>query len=78
MTNLRAYQQVALSQGINDSGLFQLDFNDERYLPFEGTGVESKWKLEFPGWANTTENAAKTLLESLDDVIIQVRYTAAS
>ncbi|SDZ68359.1 neuraminidase-like domain-containing protein [Pseudomonas sp. NFIX28] len=77
-TNLRAYQQVALSQGINDSGLFQLDFNDERYLPFEGTGVASKWKLTFPGWQDTPGNAAKTLLESLDDVIIQVRYTAIS
>ncbi|WP_217591283.1 neuraminidase-like domain-containing protein [Burkholderia sp. GbtcB21] len=76
--NLRAYQQVALSQGINDSGLFQLDFNDERYLPFEGTGVDSKWKLEFPGWKNESGNPAKTLLESLDDVIIQVRYTATS
>ncbi|WP_164992192.1 SpvB/TcaC N-terminal domain-containing protein [Burkholderia stabilis] len=78
MANLRAYQQVALSQGINDSGLFQLDFNDERYLPFEGSGVESSWKLEFPGWSNTDGNAAKTLLDSLDDVIIQVRYTATS
>ncbi len=77
-TNLRAYQQVALSQGINDSGMFQLDFNDERYLPFEGTGVASRWKLVFPGWKNETGNAAKRLLESLDDVIIQVRYTAIS
>ncbi|KVP29185.1 neuraminidase-like domain-containing protein, partial [Burkholderia ubonensis] len=70
-TNLRAFQQVALSQGVNDSGLFQLDFNDERYLPFEGTGVESKWKLAFPGWQNEAGNPARTLLESLDDVIIQ-------
>jgi hypothetical protein len=77
-TDLRAYQQVALSQGINDSGMFQLDFNDERYLPFEGTGVASKWKLVFPGWKNETANAAKKLLDSLDDVIIQVRYTAIS
>ena len=66
-TNLRAFQQVALSQGINDSGLFQLNFNDERYLPFEGTGVESTWKLAFPGWKNESANAAKTLLESLND-----------
>ncbi|RXV64571.1 hypothetical protein D1006_40520 [Burkholderia stabilis] len=77
-TNLRAYQQVALSQGINDSGLFQLDFDDARYLPFEGTGVKSNWKLSFPGWQDDSGNAAKTLLESLDDVIIQVRYTSAS
>ncbi|MEL6846836.1 MAG: hypothetical protein AAFP02_26830, partial [Bacteroidota bacterium] len=36
--DVRANQQVALSQGLNDSGLFQLNFNDPRYLPFEGTG----------------------------------------
>ncbi|WP_164992183.1 hypothetical protein [Burkholderia stabilis] len=40
--------------------------------------MESNWKLSFPGWQDDSGNAAKTLLESLDDVIIQVRYTSAS
>jgi hypothetical protein len=40
--------------------------------------VESRWKLAFPGWKDEPANAAKTLLESLDDVIIQVCYTATS
>lgn len=64
----RARQQIALSQGVGDSGLFELDFNDSRYLPFEGTGVESRWQLEFPG--------PRDMLASLNDVIVQVRYTA--
>jgi len=76
VTNLRAYQQVALSRGLDDSGLFQLEFNDARYLPFEGTGVTSQWQLAFPGWRNVNGNPAKELLDNLTDVIVQVRYTA--
>jgi hypothetical protein len=37
----RPYQQIAISRGVDDSGMFQLDFRDERYLPFEGTGAIS-------------------------------------
>jgi hypothetical protein len=29
-------QEIAISRGIEDSGMFQLDFKDERYIPFEG------------------------------------------
>ncbi|MHA1067244.1 hypothetical protein ACR9GP_25980, partial [Enterobacter ludwigii] len=75
--DLRACQAVALSQGLNDSGLFQLDFSDERYLPFEGTGVTSTWELDFPGGAEAGR-PARALLDTLDDVIIQVRYSALS
>ncbi len=69
-TDGRADQQILLSQGIDDSGLFELNFHDERYLPFEGTGAISDWKLEMPQTANPG------LLESLTDVIIKLRYTA--
>jgi len=37
---------VAASSGQNDSGVFDLSFRDERYLPFEGAGVISHWSLE--------------------------------
>jgi len=40
---------IATSDGQNDSGLFEKNFNDERYLPFEGQGVFSQWSLELPG-----------------------------
>lgn len=28
--------KMATSSGVNDSGLFELNFSDARYLPFEG------------------------------------------
>ncbi|WPN57299.1 neuraminidase-like domain-containing protein [Pseudomonas sp. P9_31] len=69
--SLRANQQIALSTGIDDNGLFTLSFQDERYLPFEYTGAISKWKLSFPNHA-----AQKSMLESLTDIIVHVSYTA--
>ncbi len=41
-TNLRAGEQVALSSGLSDAGLFELRFDDERYLLLRGnrSGVE--------------------------------------
>nr|WKF56140.1 hypothetical protein HUO10_000588 [Paraburkholderia busanensis] len=73
MINPRANQQVAISSGLNDSGLFALNFGDERYLPFEGTGAVSRWHVSFP---NPTSNEQTALLASLNDVIVQVHYTA--
>jgi hypothetical protein len=63
-------QQVALSRGVNDAGLFVLDFHDERYLPFEGTGAVSKWTLSMPRQTNRFD------LDAISDVIVTVRYTA--
>ena len=34
-------QSIVTSHGQNDSGLFELNFRDERYLPFEGAGAIS-------------------------------------
>lgn len=72
--NLRASQQIVLSTGIDDSGLFVLNFSDERYLPFEGTGAVSKWQLSFPN--PQSDDRQKALLNNLTDIIIRVRYTA--
>jgi len=63
-------QQVALSGGVNDAGLFELNYNDERYLPFEGTGAVSSWKLSMPKTNNHFNYAALT------DVIVQLKYVA--
>ena len=74
LNNLRIREQVALSTGVNDSGLFTLNFDtDERYLPFEFTGAVSSWRLAFPNPA-----AQRAMLDSLSDIIIHVRYTARS
>lgn len=73
LKNPRASQQIAVSSGFNDAGVFEINFGDERYLPFEGTGAVSNWQIMFP---NATSVKQKALLESLNDVIIQVHYTA--
>ena len=74
VTNLRASQQIALSSGLGDAGLFELNFGDERYLPFEGTGAVSNWVLSFPRYNKSTTQMA--FLKTLTDVIVHVRYTA--
>lgn len=71
--NLRPGQQIAVSHGVDDAGMFALAFQDERYLPFEGTGAVSAWMLEFPRSASAPQAA---LLDSLTDIILHVRYTA--
>ncbi|MFJ2363635.1 neuraminidase-like domain-containing protein [Pseudomonas sp. NPDC087697] len=69
--SLRANQQIALSTGFDDNGLFTLNFNDERYLPFEYTGAISTWRLTFPN-----PKAQQAMLESLTDIIVHMSYTA--
>jgi Tc toxin complex TcA C-terminal TcB-binding domain/Neuraminidase-like domain/Salmonella virulence plasmid 28.1kDa A protein/Putative peptidoglycan binding domain len=61
---------IATSNGQNDSGMFELNFRDERYLPFEGAGAISKWQLELPDKIRSFD------YDSISDVIIHVSYTA--
>jgi hypothetical protein len=65
----RRQQHIAISKGVNDSGLFELNFRDERYLPFEGTGAVSDWTLDM-------RSTDKEVLATISDVIIHLRYTA--
>jgi hypothetical protein len=69
-SNWRANQKIAISKGAEDRGIFALNFNDERYLPFEGTGAISSWRLNMPK-ANNRLN-----YDNMSDVIIQLQYTA--
>jgi hypothetical protein len=64
-------ESVAISHGQNDSGLFELNFNDERYLPFEGAGVISRWKLKL-----SNIDLAQFDVTSITDVLFHMRYTA--
>ncbi len=66
----RSSQQIALSRGYDDNGLFELRFDDQRYLPFEGTGAISDWRLELNGRREDYD------LKEITDVIITVNYTA--
>ncbi|MFB6454089.1 neuraminidase-like domain-containing protein [Chitinophaga sp. Hz27] len=71
-TQLGAITSIATSHAQNDSGLFELNFNDDRYLPFEGLGVISEWQIELPRENNYFDFA------SLADVILHMNYTARS
>lgn len=62
--------EIALSRSIDDPGLFVLNFDDPRYLPFEGTGAVSSWTLSLPKEANRID------YDHLTDVIVTLRYTA--
>lgn len=61
---------IAVSTGQNDSGIFELNFRDERYLPFEGAGAISKWRLELP------QDFRQFDYDTISDIVIQIRYTA--
>ncbi len=83
-TNLRAQQQIALSSVHEDDGgvatenwLCTLMFDDNRYLPFEGTGAISTWNLKFPD-KQVIDQVLKNKDKSwkLKDIIIHLHYTA--
>lgn len=61
---------IATSHGQNDAGMFELNFNDERFLPFEGAGAVSEWRLELPQENNQFD------LTAVSDVVLHIRYTA--
>jgi hypothetical protein len=70
---------IAASSAQNDSGVFELGFRDERYLPFEGAGVISTWSLElFTDPAN--KEFGKSLRQfdysTISDAILHLKYTA--
>ncbi|WP_159079121.1 hemopexin repeat-containing protein [Plantactinospora sp. BC1] len=63
----RPSQQIALSEVDGDNnGLFELRYDDDRYLPFERTGAVSTWRLERSGRMATPPY----------DVLLTVRYSA--
>ncbi len=68
--NWAATNAIVTSKAINDAGLFALDLEDDRYLPFEGAGAVGRWRIELP--ADTNAFA----LDSVSDVVLHLRYTA--
>jgi Tc toxin complex TcA C-terminal TcB-binding domain len=63
-------QQIVTSSASNDSGLFETNLRDERFLPFEGAGAISTWKLELPAAFRQFD------YNTISDVILHMRYTA--
>ncbi|HEY9817671.1 MAG TPA: hypothetical protein V6D20_17975, partial [Candidatus Obscuribacterales bacterium] len=69
--NIGGIQSIATSSAQNDSGLFELRISgDERYLPFEGAGVISQWRLELPSEFRQFD------YNTITDVILHINYTA--
>lgn len=67
---LRHTTTIAASMGQSDPGVFEFNFRDERYMPFEGAGVNSQWQLSLP-------KAVKAFdYSTINDVILRISYTA--
>ncbi len=67
---LAAIQSMATSNAQSDNGLFELNFRDERYLPFEGAGAISTWHIKL------NKDVPQFDFSTISDVIIHLRYTA--
>ena len=68
-----AIQSIVTSSAQDDSGLFETNLRDERFLPFEGAGVISKWRLEL---LNDINEVPTFDTNTISDVILLMRYTA--
>ncbi|OJB92082.1 neuraminidase-like domain-containing protein [Yersinia ruckeri] len=68
--------QTTISHGSNDSGQFRLDFNDSKYLPFEGLPVDgsdnASLTLSFPNAGDSGKQ--KVILQSLNDIVLHICY----
>lgn len=69
--NVGAIQSIVTSNAQQDSGLFELNFRDDRYLPFEGTGAISTWRIELPN-----KDMAQFNYDTIADVVLHLSYTA--
>lgn len=65
-----AIQSIVTSTGQNDSGLFEVNLRDDRYLPFEGAGAIGRWRLEL------SNDIPQFDFETISDVVFHLRYTA--
>lgn len=63
-------KRIATSHAREDGGMFELNFRDERYLPFEGAGVTSRWSLRLPTAVRQFD------YDTITDVEIRIDYTA--
>jgi hypothetical protein len=71
---------IAASNAQNDSGVFELNFRDERYLPFEGAGVISEWQLELFNDSRSDSDFGKGYRQfdysTIADAVLHIKYTA--
>jgi hypothetical protein len=70
-------QSIVTSSGQADSGLFETNLHDERYLPFELSGAVSQWRLDLP--ADPSKSPSEPCqfdYDTITDVILHIHYTA--
>lgn len=65
-----AQETIATSTGQNDSGLFELNLRDERYLPWELHGAACRLRIEM-----SQENNFFPIEETMTDLLIAVNHT---
>ncbi|MHB0953993.1 MAG: Tc toxin subunit A-related protein [Allorhizobium sp.] len=68
--NVGSIQTIETSRGEDDAGLFALDLGDERYLPFEGSGLCGTYAIELPPTLRPFDYA------TISDLVLHLRYTA--
>jgi hypothetical protein len=61
---------IATSHAQDDSGVFSVNFRDERYLPFETAGAVSTWLISMPPATNAID------FDTVTDVVMKLSYTA--
>jgi len=70
-------KSIVAGSGDNDSGLFEPNLRDERYLPFENAGVIGEWRLELPADPGADPpQPCQFDYSTISDVILHIRYTA--
>ena len=70
VTNFAATESIATSSAQNDSGMFELNFRDERYLPFEGSGAISLWRIDLPNDFRQFD------YDTISDIVLHIKYTS--
>ena len=68
--NFGSTAAIATSHGQDDSGVFSVNFRDERYLPFETAGAVSTWMISMPPGCNAFD------FDTIIDVVLKLSYTS--
>jgi hypothetical protein len=72
LRNFSSVQSIGTSTAQNDSGMFEVNFRDDRLLPFEGLGpAESTWTIELAKQDNRELD-----FNSICDVEMHLKYTS--
>jgi Tc toxin complex TcA C-terminal TcB-binding domain len=70
--NVGSSQSIVTSTAREDSGLFELNLRDERFLPCEGTGAIGRYRIRLARDENQFD------VDTVSDVIFHIRYTSRS